>query len=118
MLTVATIAEMELKIGCVELVQIGRTDVVAQYDFSPGCKEEPATVGDPGSPGDAPQCELSSVTLTTQMVFAESAVGDVPYLTLAAGSEIFDILQSSSVGRGKIEGIEEEIISQKQEEFA
>lgn len=110
-----TIKEMEIRIGNMELVQFGACGVSLVFAVDPGCPEERATFGDPGSPGSAPECEIHQVILRTPMVFAESAIGDVPYLTIAPGANIYDLLASCQMGKKKIEAMEEEILNSKEE---
>ncbi|WP_025915833.1 hypothetical protein [Herminiimonas sp. CN] len=111
----SSISELETKINGVDLVQIGSCCVEVEYSYSPGCKEEPATMGDPGSPGDAPQVEIWKVTLTSPMVFADASDDDAVLMTLEAGFNITDFFPRTAHWDGKISDIEDEILSRMED---
>lgn len=111
----SSISELETKINGVALVQIGSCCVEVEYTYSPGCKEEPATMGDPGSPGDAPQAEIWKVTLTSPMVLADASDDDAVLMTLEPGFDITSFFGNTTEWNGKISDIEDEIVARMED---
>lgn len=105
----SSITEFETVLCGASMVQIGSCCVEVEYTVDPGCKEEPATMGDPGSPGCEASAEIHKVTLTSDMQFVDSG-DESSAITLHAGFEITDFFPRTAMWDGKISDIKEEIL--------
>lgn len=105
----SSISEFETVLCGVGMVQVGSCCVEVEYTIDPGCKEEPATMGDPGSPGCEPYAEIHKITLTSDMQFVDAG-DEESAITLHAGFEITDFFPRTAMWDGKIADIEEEIL--------
>lgn len=105
----SSISEFETVLCGVGMVQVGSCCVEVEYSIEPACPEEPATMGDLGSPGYPASAEIHKITLTSDMQFVDAG-DEEDAITLHAGFEITDFFPRTAMWYGKIADIKEEIL--------
>lgn len=105
--TTDSIKNLEIRIGDMELYQVGSCVVEITSEFEPEFPEERQTIGDPGSPGSPANVSISKIVNSQPMQFESDGIK----LAIEDGSDIYHLFSKQ-----QIEGMETALLESMREE--